>query len=79
MVKYSDLSDQYIFYQVAAETHVLFNKTAHELWGDFCGCIARVSGDDLESCSSCQHLFVMVQCFNLVLLHDIFVNDYHLD
>jgi len=44
MVKYSDLSDQYIFYQVAAQTHGPFNKIARELWGDLSRYIARVSG-----------------------------------
>jgi len=53
MAKYSNLSDQYSFYAVAAETPGRLNEVTYELVGDLGGRLARLSGDDRES----SHLF----------------------
>jgi len=53
------------------ETLGPFNETAYELVGDLGKRIAGLSGDDRESSFFLfQRLYVVVQRFNSILLHD---------
>jgi len=77
MAKYSNLSDQYSFCPVAAETQRPLNEMAYEVVGNLGRCIARLYDDKRESSYFCSSIclwwcnaLVQFCCSTVFLVHD---------
>jgi len=68
--KYVDLGAHYIFEPIAVETLGVFNASAHHLLADLGRRISFNTGEARETSYLFQRIFVLVQRFNAVLLHD---------
>jgi len=68
--KYVNLGTRYIFEAIAIETLGVFNASARQLLADLRKRIAINTGEARETSYLFQRIFVLVQRFNAVLLHD---------
>jgi len=68
--KYTDLTTQFAFEQIAVETQGLLNESARDLLSDVGRWISMSSGDDREVRFLFQRDSVVMQRFNSVMLHD---------
>jgi len=75
IVKYTALSSQGEFVQIAVESHVPINRDALQFLSELGRRLVKTTGDVRASSFLFQRICVVVQRFNLVLLHDGFVDD----
>ena len=68
--KYVDLGARYIFEPIAVETLGVFNASARHLVDDLGRRISENSGEARETSFLYQRISILVQRFNVVLLHD---------
>jgi len=68
--KYVDLGARYIFEPIVIETLRVFNASARQLLADFGKKISINTGEARKTGYLFQKIFVLVQLFNAVLLHD---------
>jgi len=68
--KYVDLGARYIFEPIFIETLGVFNASARQLVADLGRRISINTGEAREASYLFQRIFVLVQRFNAVLLHD---------
>jgi len=68
--KYSTLSSAYRFEPIAVENLGVFSSTTLNIISELGRRICVHTGDARETSYSFQHISIMLQCFNSVLLHD---------
>jgi len=77
--KYISLAASHLFFRIAVEIQGPLNEDARQLLCDLGRRISASSGDDREVIFLFQHVSVVVQRFNSVLLHDSFSVEYQPD
>ena len=68
--KYVDLGARYIFVPIAVETLGVFNASARHLLNDLGRRISEITGKDRETSFLYQRISILVQRFNVVILHE---------
>jgi hypothetical protein len=72
--KYANLSSGYSFLPIAVETLGPINISATDCLSELGHRISMISGDERETTFLFQRIYVAIQRFNAVLIHEIFVN-----
>ena len=70
--KYSALQRTHFFQPIAVESLGPMNTTAYSFLAELGQKISAVSGDDRESSFLFQHISVLIQRYNAILLHESF-------
>jgi len=73
------LAASYIFFPISVKTQGPLSEEAQQLLCDLGRRISASSGDDREMSFLFQHVSVVLQCFNTVLLHNSFCVEYRPD
>ena len=68
--KYADLDSRYLFEPIAVETLGVLNSSANSLLKEIGHKISLNTGESREVSYLHQHISVLVQRFNAILLHD---------
>jgi len=73
--KYSILPPDYVFQPVAFETLGSLNSSGYDFLREVGRRLSVVSGDARETSFLFQHLSILIQCFNSVLVHESFCSN----
>jgi len=73
--KYAELASDYIFQPIAVENLGSFDSSTSSFLSNLGNKIRETSGEDKETSVLFQHISVLIQRFNSVLLHDSFTRD----